>query len=441
MNVLHRHPDYARLFAAQIVALSGTGLMTVALGLLAFEIAGPAAGAVLGLTYTIKMVAYVGLSPIAQAWVARLPRKTVLIVADLVRAGTALCLPFVDQVWQICVLIFVLQAASATFTPAYQATLPDVLPDERDYTRALSLSRLAYDMENLTSPAIAGLLLTMMSFDWLFAFTALGFVGSAMLVRWTRLPKPDPGAAQRPFRERLTRGVRLYLATPRLRGLWALTLTGAAASAFVLVNTVVLVRGEYGAGESALALAMAAFGAGSMAVALALPSLLDHVPDRPVMLTAGLGYALFMLVCGGWLWLAGLPPVWAGLGLMALAGAFYAAVLTPGGRLLKRSSHSEDRPALFAAQFALSHVCWLVTYPLAGWAGGALGMGPALVLLGALGLASALAAGRLWDSRTEAAQVHEHPELPPDHPHLQSGHEGGHRHRIVVDDLHQHLPR
>ena len=82
------------------------------------------------------------------------------MATDLVRAVIALTLPFVDQVWQVYVLIFVLQSASAAFTPTFQATIPDILPDERDYTRALSLSRLAYDLENLLSPTLAALLLT-----------------------------------------------------------------------------------------------------------------------------------------------------------------------------------------------------------------------------------------------------------------------------------------
>lgn len=41
-------------------------------------------------------------------------------------------------------------------------------------------------------------------------------------------------------------------------------------------------------------------------------------------------------------------------------------MLTPTGRLLRRSAEAGDRPALFAAQFVLSHACWLLTYPLAG---------------------------------------------------------------------------
>ncbi len=50
-------PTYRRLFLAQVLSLLGTGLATVALGLLAFELAGAEAGAVLGTALAIKMVA------------------------------------------------------------------------------------------------------------------------------------------------------------------------------------------------------------------------------------------------------------------------------------------------------------------------------------------------------------------------------------------------
>src|SRR3546814_16328138 len=101
---------------------------------------------------------------------------------EVVRGIVALLLPFVDQVWQIYMLIFILQSASAGFTPTFQATIPDVLPDEKDYTRALSLSRLAYDMESLVSPILAAALLGIMSFPWLFSGTAIGFACPALLV-------------------------------------------------------------------------------------------------------------------------------------------------------------------------------------------------------------------------------------------------------------------
>lgn len=440
MTHLFANREYARLFAAQVVALLGTGLLTVALGLLAYDLAGARAGVVLGTAYTIKMVAYVGLSPLAQALAQRLPRKAVLIGADALRAGVALCLPFVSETWQVYALIFALQAASATFTPAYQAVLPDILPDERDYTRALSLSRMAYDLENLASPALAGLLLTVLSYHWLFVGTFAGFVGSALLVTFAAIPALGGGASERPFRERLTRGLRLYLATPRLRGLLALNFAAAAVGAFVLVNTVVLVRVGHGGDESALAVAMAAFGAGSMVAALILPRLLETGGDRPVMMAGAAALVGLALGAGAALW-AGRAPGWGVfLALWAVIGFCYAAILTPSGRLLRRSAHAGDRATVFAAQFALSHACWLVTYPLAGWAGQALGMGPALAIMGGLAALGLIVAARLWPAGLSDAPEHDHPDLPEDHPHLRAHGGRRHAHALVIDDEHRAWP-
>ena len=156
--------DYRHLFGAQLVALFGTGLATVALGLLAYELAGPNAAAVLGTALALKMVAYVVIAPIAGAFADRLPRRRALVGLDAVRAAVVLALPFVDHVWQVYLLVVVLQSASAAFTPTFQAALPDVLPDEQQYTRALSYSQLASTMETLLSPLLAVVLVTVVSF-------------------------------------------------------------------------------------------------------------------------------------------------------------------------------------------------------------------------------------------------------------------------------------
>src|SRR3954467_8628992 len=216
LNVLANR-TYRHLFAAQVIALAGTGLLTVALGLLAYQLAGTQAGAVLGTALAIKMVAYVGVAPVAGAFADRLPRRAFLVSMDLVRAAIALLLPFVDQVWQVYVLIFLLQSASAAFTPTFQATIPDVLPDEKDYTRALALSGLAYDLESLLSPMLAAALLLVISFHTLFVGTVFGFIGSALLVLSTRLRQPTSGDHSGGVYAKTTRGIRVYLATPRLR--------------------------------------------------------------------------------------------------------------------------------------------------------------------------------------------------------------------------------
>ena len=429
---------YRHLFLAQVVALIGTGLATVALGLLAYDLAGSGAGLVLGSIFTIKMIAYVGIAPIAGAFADRVNRRALLVTLDLVRAAAALCLPFVTEVWQVYVLIFLLQSASAAFTPTFQATIPDILPEEDRYTRALSLSRLTYDLENIVSPTLAALLLTVMAYDTLFLGTVAGFVGSALLVVSVLLPSPK-STQRRGIYDRTTRGIRIYLATPRLRGLLALNLAVSAAGAMVLVNSVVLVRGELGLSESNVAWAMFAFGFGSMLAALLLPPVLDRVPDRPVMLS-GAG-----LLVAALLGLAALVSItglsWGALLISwCLVGIGYSTVMTPSGRLLRRSAHAEDRPAIFAAQFALSHACWLLTYPLSGWLMTVFGTLTALILLAALSFVGLLLCRFLWPAQAPSEIPHSHADLPPDHPHLLEHGDEAHKHAIIIDDLHRDWP-
>ena len=429
---------YRHLFMAQVIALVGTGLATVALGLLAFDIAGADAGAVLGTALAIKMIAYVGGSPVAAAFAERLPRRTMLVALDLVRAGVAVFLPFVTEVWQVYVLIFVLHSASAAFTPTFQATIPDVLPNEKDYTRALSLSRLAYDLESVASPMLAAALLSVISFHSLFAGTVIGFLGSAVLVVSVVLPSPKP-TQPRGIYDRTTRGLRIYLATPRLRGLLALNLAVGTAGAMIIVNTVVLVQGQFGLTQQETALALAAFGGGSMIAALALPRLLEKIPDRTAMLS---GAAI--LVAGMFLGPL-ISSYWPLLVMWFVLGLGYSISQTPSGRLIRRSADAVDRPALFAAQFALSHACWLITYPIAGRVGAAMGLPFTYLLLGVIGAAALLAAVRLWPSHDPDVVQHTHTDLPDDDDHVadavwsEAGYE--HSHGYVVDDRHPKWPK
>ena len=449
-----RFRTYRHLFAAQVIALIGSGLTTVALALLAYALAGGDAGLVLGAALALKMVAYVAIAPVVGGLAHRLPRKGLLIGLDLARAAAALCLPLVTEVWQIYLLIFLLSACSAGFTPTFQATIPDVL-DEPEYTRALSLSRVAYDLENLLSPTLAGLALLLVGYDALFALNAVAFLISAGLVLSVALPRPTPAERGRGILANITFGIRAYLATPRLRATLALSAAVAAAGAMVIVNSVVYVHAEHGGTAMDLAVALAASGAGSMLVALLLPRLLDEVAERPVMLAGGLlllvGLLLGLLQPGlGWL-----LPVWFAL------GCGLSLVQTPIGRVLRRSCRDSDRPAFFAAQFALSHFCWLFAYPLAGALGAAFGTGAAFAVLAGVVATATLAAACLWrgEDRVEldhrhAAIVHEHLHVHDEHHrHAHAGWEGPephshphrhaplrHRHAYVIDLHHSQWP-
>ncbi|WP_454048678.1 MFS transporter [Cellulomonas sp. Marseille-Q8402] len=392
-------PTYRRLLAAQVISLAGTGLTTVALGLLAYDLAGPGAGLVLGTVFAIKMLAYVAVAPVAAALVHAAPPRVVLVSADLVRVVVVLGLPLVSAVWQVYVLVLLLQAASAVHTPAYQAALPRVLQDEARYTQALSLSRLSEDLEMVLSPLLAAALLLVVPSSDLFVGTAIGFAVSAVLV--ARLPLGRPaaeGVAAATFAVRARRGVLLMLRTPALRAVLALNMAIAAGGAYVLVEYVVVAREAYARGDGTAALLMAALGAGSITVALVLPRALEALPERALMLGGGAVLAVATAAVAAALHLHGTAGLVLVGALFALVGAGWAAAETPVGRIITRTTPERDRPAVFAAQFSLSHACWLVTYPLAGWLGG-LGLGTSALVLAALSAAALAGTAALWPAR------------------------------------------
>jgi MFS family permease len=429
--------------------------MTVGLALLAYRLAGEDAGAVLGIALSLRILAFVLISPLFGAYAHLLPRRQVLVALDLLRAATVLLLPFVDAVWQVYALIFVINACSAGFTPLFQATIPDVLPDEAVYTRALSLSRLAYDLQQLLAPALAGVLLWFLPLHALFAVNGGAFLVSAALVLSVVLPGARQVSRPEGMLANIGWGIRLYLATPRLRGLLALSMAVAAATAMVIVNTVVYVRGVLGGGDILVSVAFAASGAGSMLAALLLPRVLDRIAERTVMLAGGALMALAMMAGMTMPALAGLLALWF------LIGVGSSLVQTPAGRLLRRSSHEEDRPALFSAQFALSHACWLVTYLVAGVVGSEIGLFWTFGLLGLLVIGSSALALVLWPVPDVEEFEHAHAQFEHQHLHVhdehhQHEHEGWegpephrhphrhgrlrHRHRFVIDLHHRQWP-
>ncbi|MFG2693301.1 MFS transporter [Kitasatospora sp. NPDC048407] len=386
--------DYRHLFAAQVIALFGTGLTTVALGLLAYDLAGPRAGTVLGTALTIKMVMYVVIAPPAAAYIDRLPRRAVLVALDVIRGSVVLLLPFVSEIWHVYVLIGLLQAGSAAFTPTFQAVIPDIVTDDAAYTRALSASQVASTMESLLSPVLAGLALTFLSFDRLFLGTSVGFLLSALLVLSTRIPNARPSAHSKAW-DKAAAGIRTFLTTPRLRGIMALNLTVAAAGSIVVVNTVNYVRDELGGSQSEVAWMLAASGTGTLLAALALPRVLDRIAARTVMM-AGAAVLVAATAVAATVIAAGLAT-WAGTAVIWIAtGIGMALIITPTGKVLRASVGRSAIPEVFAAQFSLSHLAWLITYPIAGWLGTTAGYPVTWTVLAGLAAAGATGALVLW---------------------------------------------
>ncbi|WP_353475931.1 MFS transporter (plasmid) [Salipiger sp. H15] len=436
-----RHRDFRHLFAAQILSLVGVGVMTVSLSLTAFEAGGTeAGGTILGGILALKMIAYVLIAPLAETVLSRRPRRATLVTIDILRLGMVALMGFAFSSWQIAALAFVFFAISSGFTPLFQSVLPDLLEDEDSYSRALALSRIAYTLESILSPIIAATALKVITADGLFFLASSCFLGSAVFLFTTRFPA---GYAPRkaPFLERVSKGMRIYALTPRLRGLFMLNFALSLSMAWVLVNTVVFAGGRLGDAEHYYTLLMTCYGAGAALGATTVPRLVRHLGERRCMaagafLFAGLGLVL-SLVPG--LPVPGLMPLWGAFGLAS------SLVLTPGGLVLARSARRDDRPAVFAAQFSLSHAGWLLAYPLAGWLGAAIAPEHAMGVLALATIGATLLALRIWPAEDPLAKPHSHPELPADHPHLRDhpalgdGHR--HEHDFHIDELHRHWPQ
>ena len=381
--------SYYRLYAGYVIALFATGIATVALAILAFDLAGDGSGAIIGTALSLKMLAYVLAAPVVVVLTDRIPRKSLLIGLDIVRAASLLLLPFVSQVWQIYALVFVFAMASATFGFVYLAVVPYLLGSEEDYTRSLARSRIASELETSLSPLLAAGLMVLLATRGLFVLAAGAFVLSALLVQAARIPR-HLTARDGGLWEKLFRGPRLFLAVPVFRAVIALDMAVALASAMVMVNTVVLVQGFLHLDRDALALAFFAFGIGSIFGAVLMPALLARVAERRLILIGAALLCLGLALGAAQTRLIGLLSLWG------LLGFGVAWVLTPVTYLIRRIAAPADLQTLFVAQMTIANLCLLIAYPLAGWLGVSLGMPLTFLILATL---TALATGiaiRLW---------------------------------------------
>lgn len=385
---------FRHLYFAQILALHGTGLASIALALMAFDLTGQNAALLLSGIFTVKMLAYVIVSPIAGAIAHKFNRKLYLITLDIIRALSALSLVFVTEIWQIYIIILLLQVSSAAFIPIYQATIPEILPDEDEYTKALSLSRIAYDIENIASAGVAGLILVAYSYNILFLGTVFGFLGSAALLFSIILPKFVDIKDQN-LMQNITYGMKKFRIYPRLKGLFFINIIIASCGSMVIINTVIFVRLDLSLSEIAFSITMLAFGIGSVLAALSIPKLLTLISDKKLMLIGSFIMVISFYVLA--LWIKFYEISWSFLIIIwIISGIGYSCALTPIGRIVRKSSNGSDFSQLYAAQFSLSHACWLLMYPFSGWVMTMYGSVISLISIATIILLSTLLASYSW---------------------------------------------
>src|SRR5260370_2586469 len=213
-STLWRNRNFRLLFSAQIISLLGSGVTTVGLGLFAYQLTGGAsATAVIGNALTLRILAFLLISQPAGVIADRVSKKRILIAADVIRFALLSLFPLITSVWQIYVLIFSINAVTAFFTPTFESSIPEVAGGEQ-YVKALSLSRVATDVEAVAAPALAGLLVAFLGLRWVFWFDAFTYLVSASLVAVAAMPYVEgklPKISLRGFLTELTTGTRILL--------------------------------------------------------------------------------------------------------------------------------------------------------------------------------------------------------------------------------------
>jgi MFS transporter, NRE family, putaive nickel resistance protein len=376
---LRANRNFVRLFAAQLTSLLGSGVTSVALAAFAYELAGANATVVIGTALTLRIVAFVTVSPIAGVLADRTDRKRMLVAADLIRLGLMAVFPFITAVWHVYILIFLLNAVTALFTPAFEASIPELVGPGL-YTRAIAWSRVAIDVEAAVGPLVAGILIAAVGVRWAFWFDGLTYLGSAMLVIGSRVPRAKPPTAPFPWSDlwtQVTHGTRVLLREPALRRALILHVAEAAAGACAIVATIAYVRDELGMGNMAFAIAMGALGTGSSVAALVA----SRRAERSAAVSADAraahlryhAWAVRAMIGGGALLAFALlpailrPSFGVLLLLWAANGAGQALIAVSSVGLLAAHTSSDERGRAYAAHFALTHLFWLFTYPAVGF--------------------------------------------------------------------------
>ena len=364
-----------RFFLAHAQSSLGSGIAIVGLPLLAYdEYHTPWA---LTAVLLCELLPAVALGPLLGAVADRLPRRTSLVAADVLRLGAFGALALVPSLGLMIACALVAGIGTALFNPAALASVSQ-LAGVKERPAAMSLYSALDDLGLTLGPALAGVALVLFDPHVLMAINAATFTLSAGLLATLPLTSPTRRAAGSLIAS-LRAGTREIVNLPGVRLLLGSSTVAVVAVGMVNVGEVLLARELLGVGGSGLAALMTASGVGTF-----------------------LGSTFGARTGTSWQWrkayVAGLMFMAADLVLCAVAPYFWLLVVTfaLGGfgnglalvhdRLLL--AHSVPEPLhgrLFAIHKTCTSAAFVISFVLAGALISVLGI-QAMFLCGGLAL-------------------------------------------------------
>jgi MFS family permease len=400
-----REREFRLLWLGQATSVFGSSVVSVALPFAVISLTTSASA--LGIVLAAGLVARVVFLLVGGVVADRLPRQRVMLVADLVRAGTqgivaVLLLSGHARVWHLLVLFALFGAADAFFSPASTALVPQTVSAGR-LQQANALMSLSRSVAWVAGPLLAGLIVAGPGPGWAFALDAATFVVSSVSLALLRLPSVGGRAGRRSMPAEIRGGWREVRARPWV---WV---TIARFSVTNLAFAPVVVLGPFVAqddlgGAAAWGVIATSSGIGAiLGNALAL----RWRPRRP-LLAGGLAVSL-----------AALEPALLARPFPTAAIAVAAAVAFAGMSLsnalwftaLQERIPREALSRVSSFDWLGSLVFQQVGFVLAGPLAAAVGTS-ATLLVSALVYASAAVGGSLAPA-VRGLRAREHPDLPP----------------------------
>jgi MFS family permease len=249
----------SRFFLAHAQSSIGSGIAIVGLPLLAYD-RFHTPWALTGVLLC-ELLPAVLLGPVLGAMADRLPRRTCLVAADILRLGAFAALAFVPSLALMIVCALVAGIGTALFNPSALASLSRVARPA-DRPAAMSLYSALDDVGLTLGPAIAGALLLAFDPQILMAINAATFTISAVLIATIPLSAPVPRPSVSLLAS-LRSGTREIVAQPGVRLLLGSSTAAVIAVGMVNVGEVLLARELLGVGGSGLAALMTASGVGT----------------------------------------------------------------------------------------------------------------------------------------------------------------------------------
>jgi predicted MFS family arabinose efflux permease len=185
-----RERQFRLLFTGQIVSLLGDSFSGIALAYAVLNLTGSASD--LGYVFAAKTIPLVTFLLIGGVFADRLPRRLVMLTADVVRMGSqggvaVLILTHTAQIWEIAALQAVAGTASAFFNPASTGLTPLTISPER-LQQANALRGLSMASTGLIGTAIGGGVVSIAGPGWALAVDAASYAVSAFFLAQLRLP-------------------------------------------------------------------------------------------------------------------------------------------------------------------------------------------------------------------------------------------------------------